>query len=370
MMNTYFNKTSKMECKSVLNNILKENLNYSINYGNGLSNHLPMTAIAMFKSLGDNDETAELMTSFSERYFKGLVEHHYRDPIIDFQQIPHERRLQFMGNGKLFNSWYYYFRKELEGKGFEKVLEEWLPIFVKGLSGGGGHCLLRTYFCLIVRDELEKEVFEGELAVALAYFGTNYLPLGDYDSHEDKVAKAAAGGTTEIAVENDQVLLGEMAKSSLMNSRLIATQLQVVSWDESFQSMRKEHHINLDFEKTLKRLAAQSIKDPDFSLLHNLTVGQCILELFDMLPYLKDTYIKEAYADFVLSVYYLRRNSFTISSESDISDSITVEDILEMVPSKNNAHSIKSGFSLVELYKRFDDKVFLVSAEAFMNRYN
>ena len=356
-----------MECNINLNKIIKGNLQYSVTYGNGLSNHLSMAVIALYHLIKEDTNLLPLLDTLNERTIPKLSIYKAKKPLLDFNQIEDARKIDLLGKIEYFDAWHVYFLKQIENNGEDAVLKQWLPLLIKGLSGAGGHCLLRIYFALLAKGELEKAVFNEELAFGLSYFASYFLPLGKFSKELPKLSKIKK--SISFKITNDQVLLNKEAKYSLVNSHLIATKLKIISWDTTFQNLRTNISPLTNMFVILEFLAREAIKKVDFALLHNITVGQAILDLLEKYPYLHKTHIKQAYLDFVIGVYFLRRNSYEIPDTTSENELITLEEIEKEVPNLKNDHSIKSVFSLINLYKRSKKTIFLTAAKSFMQYY-
>lgn len=130
-------------------------------YGNGLSNHVPMSLCAL----------SEMGASFRELkyYFETstsqLILRNLESPNSDDGYLS-----MVLGNKESFETYYNYFYTSISKKGYEKVLKNELPILMKGVAGAAFHPLIRLKYAL--HSNSKKEI-----AISLAYWASHYLEL-------------------------------------------------------------------------------------------------------------------------------------------------------------------------------------------------
>jgi hypothetical protein len=138
--------------------LLAQARRFSPEYGDGLANHLPMALIALDRMGAD----AATMQRFFARYSRRL------EPAGDASGPADP--LQLLGTGAGCAPLARHFHGLIEADGVDPVLRHWLPLLMPGVAASAFHGLIRLAYAIDARDQ-------AEIALALAYWSTEYLAL-------------------------------------------------------------------------------------------------------------------------------------------------------------------------------------------------
>ena len=148
----------------MLSTILKDNRNYSAEYGPHLSNHLSMASLALSGIGGSEREIETFATYYREKHALIRLKH-------DDTRLSAASWTKYLGDRQKEFSAIEYFRRAIESEGRDKVLRAHLPVLLRGIGAGAFHPLIRTAYALDSDDD-------AELAVGLGYWLVSYLDLG------------------------------------------------------------------------------------------------------------------------------------------------------------------------------------------------
>lgn len=131
-------------------------------YHGGLSNHLPMTLIALEK-LGASSSRLE---AYFDAYQTKL------EPLQQAQAQPTRATWKTaLGGHRHYAAFAAFFTAELSRNGKAETLRTYLPELFEGVAAGAFHALIRLGYALDANHD-------AETARALAYFASRYQPLG------------------------------------------------------------------------------------------------------------------------------------------------------------------------------------------------
>jgi hypothetical protein len=134
---------------------------YHPSYGGGLSNHCPMTLIAL-ERMGATPQRVE---SFALAYLKRL------EPApLPGEAIDAENWRVRLGEESAYGDYLGFFRREVGRLNARAALRAYLPELAPGLGAAAFHPVIRTAFGVIADDP-------EEIAVGLAYWASRYLAL-------------------------------------------------------------------------------------------------------------------------------------------------------------------------------------------------
>jgi hypothetical protein len=147
---------------SVAQRILEDNRHYDAQFHHGLSNHLSMAIVAL-DELGAPDAR---LSEFFERYRSRLEPvPARRDPIV---------RASWgaaLGTQSRYADYLAFFQAEVAHAGVDRAVRVYLPALMPGVAGSSFHPLIRLGYAAHARDA-------ADVAVSLAYFADQFLPLG------------------------------------------------------------------------------------------------------------------------------------------------------------------------------------------------
>jgi len=145
----------------LLKSLLAKTRHYHPSYHGGLSNHCPMTLIAL-ERLGATPQRVE---SFAQAYVKKL------DPApLPGEAIDAENWRERLGEEGAYPDYLGFFRREVGRLNARATLRAYLPELAPGLGAAAFHPIIRTAFGVIADDA-------EEIAVGLAYWASRYLAL-------------------------------------------------------------------------------------------------------------------------------------------------------------------------------------------------
>lgn len=247
---------------------LDHSLRYDAEYGQRLSNHLPMLLVALHRLGASDDRLAAASTSYAHKLQAmpppqaWQAGDPWREPLGQPAAWPRYR--------DLFATW-------LQEEGAGETLRQALPALLPGCGAAAFHGLIRTAYAV-------DAAHRAELAHALAYWASRWLDLGvDDPSGGDQTA----GGTGR---QGDPAPLLKVAAAvpgvAASPSGTIVERMHHAAWQPGFAQAVSP--LRLD-ENTLPRLARQAAqlyaRSGDFSVLHLVTSAWALRVL---LPFVDD----------------------------------------------------------------------------------
>lgn len=136
----------------------------SVEFGNDLANHLPMVLWAQ-QRLGGTDVDAE---RFAAHY---VAANGCTPPASSPAPIGPEAWTEHFGDRRFESAYRAFFASELGRLGEAELLARYLPRLVPGIAASALHSLMRLAYAIDAQSP-------AEVATALAYAATTYLPLG------------------------------------------------------------------------------------------------------------------------------------------------------------------------------------------------
>jgi hypothetical protein len=162
---------------------------YDAQFRDGLSNHLPMTLVALAK-LGA-DETR--VSAFRDKYITRLE----RTP-SSRTPITRETAPRVLGTHERYTDFFVFFDGEISRESDAcVVVREFLPMLMRGVAAAAFHGVIRLAYAVGAGDASKSEI-----AAALAYFADTCLPL---DANADANANTDAdvlGGLRRLSLES------------------------------------------------------------------------------------------------------------------------------------------------------------------------
>ena len=147
----------------LLKDLLAKARRYHPSYRGGLSNHCPMTIIAL-----------ERMGAAPMR-----VQHYALKYLLRMERAPQpgdainaENWRERLGEAEAYGEYLGFFQREVARLNARAALRTYLPDLAPGLGAAAFHPIIRTAYGVIAEDS-------DEIAVGLAYWASRYLPLAE-----------------------------------------------------------------------------------------------------------------------------------------------------------------------------------------------
>jgi hypothetical protein len=237
----------------------------SVEFGTELANHLPMVLWAQHRLGGDAADAARFAATY-------LAATGCRPPAPSPAPIKPAAWTERLGDRRFETAYRVFFATELERLGQTALLARYLPTLVPGIAASALHALMRLAYAL---DADSPE----EVATALAYAATTFLPLGQGTGAAPRTADP--GGV--LALMADDPAFGDVRCESPLLWHFMRRMADV----PAFFPVHDWLEVGPD---TIARMARDSLRlyaaTMDFSALHAVT-GTHWLRL--VLPHLDQT---------------------------------------------------------------------------------
>ncbi len=233
---------------------LDRSLRYDAEYGQRLSNHLPMLLVALHRLGADNERIATAGATYARKLHAmppaqaWQAGDPWREPLGQPAAWPRYR--------DLFATW-------LQEEGAGDTLRQALPALLPGCGAAAFHGLIRTAYAV-------EAAHRAELAHALAYWASRWLDLGLCDpSGADHAAGGAGHQADPVPLLKAAAAVPGVADSP---SATIVERMHHAAWQPGL--VPAVSPLRLD-ENTLPRLARHAAqlyaRSGDFSVLHLVT---------------------------------------------------------------------------------------------------
>lgn len=248
-----------------LTKLLQDGQRFSPSYGGGLSNHLPMTLIAL-TALGGDDAARE---AHVQRYAKRLEPLHEADMHIDAARFD-----RYLGDWAAHAAYRKFFHQALAEHGTAATLAAWWPELAPGIAAAGFHGLIRLAYGLEAANA-------PEIATGLAYIASAHTPLIDRAS---SIADGSAG------LEQALAELRSAFSGNRIEAGLIIEELRLATEEPAFfphlklprlDSTQDCASVRADFARVSVRLYLAA---PSFNSLHLVTGTHALETVMDKLP--------------------------------------------------------------------------------------
>jgi hypothetical protein len=240
-----------------LRELLTQAARWDAEYGDSLSNHLPMALTALHRLGAGNERLA----AFEARYTRRLHE----APPIEPWPAGDAWRPRF-GDPRAWPSYRALFREWIAHEGARDMLQQVLPPLMRGVGAAAFHGPIRTAYALAANHG-------RELADALAYWACRWFECGSARANGEEADPAPVLAAFDFAHE-------------LPAARLIAQSMANAASHPRFASVVARLHV--DLPRTLPRLAQIAAEryaaGADFTVLHLVTSAhamQCLLPWFE-----------------------------------------------------------------------------------------
>ena len=341
----------------LLNNIFKENLNYLPKWNGALANHVSMEAFALFtmkKRVPIDDAKIERE---AKEYMKNLTPLRVNSTSIDLNQLSWDMQKSLLGHDEYYESWKDFFLIQFSDNEPKEIIGIWLERLGVGLSAAAGHSVIRLAYAVMAKPHLEQEVFIEELATCLADYASRYFPL----SNETLEISSSQEITLDQYILDHKNLSVENL-SLLASCRLIEDKYFLGRNFPEFQDTLKQVNANVNLNEILKNLASIAVTNPNFALLHCITLGHATMYLLDNLPEFNKTNIFHGYRDFVIAALLCNNLNYVSFKRKEV----TLNQVYAQVSKLDNDHSQKIVFTLTELYKQKSSPIYLEAALSYI----
>lgn len=217
-------------------------------YGHGLSNHLPMSLVAL-QRLGASDARLQ---EFADRYAARLQAAPAAEPWPPGDAWPPR-----LGEVQAWPAYRSLFAEWIAQEGGADMLGQVLPQLMPGVGAAAFHGLIRTAYAA-------RCGHRAELADALAYWACRHLRLGEMG---DPLAGRAPASTTD-----DPVALLRELRASPSTADLIFERMRQASLDDRINRVAARLYVDGQTLQRLARAAAYAYaRSGNFVALHLLT---------------------------------------------------------------------------------------------------
>jgi len=322
-----------------------DSLAFAPEFGDGLSNHLPMALVAA-EWLEERLGLAGRVEAFFAAYAPRL------EPLATDGKTE-----AILGDYASLGAFDAAYSEQIHRRGSAAALTDALGVLGRAVPATAGHGLLRVYFA-VEALALAPDLATRELARGLSYWAARYHILSDAERGSSSLSEVLSG----------LVPLAEADRIEMRQHRLITERQDAVSRSPIFRTAAASvDGASVDVLGVAARLAAVAVTRPDFTLLHALTTAQAILGLAAALPELDLGPLKQGWSDFVIAAC-LTENLPTQPTAPP--GAATVDQLRALVAATVDDHAIKSAFSLLRLHDLSQDPVFLSAALALQQAFH
>lgn len=313
----------------MINDIVNEfGKKYGPTFGGGLSNHLPMGQVALYRLIDDLEAVTILTNHYVAAAELPLLEA-LKMVVIDIEDE--------LGNIDAYGAYVDFFEIEIKEKGLDQAIKDALRILYKGLIGGAFHGVIRLAYAMESNNE-------DEIIRALAYYASEYLAL--------------PSPVKEIKLNDLEAYLDEQIKNTYFQDfnaghGLFTTRLGRIFSDANFEDLniRVDDDGQVIYDVMIKYALKTYLATGDFLSLHTITGLHAI------------GILKSYFQDFgqVMGVYLTAYLGSLLSMKLESFEPITAKTYLKtwddgphFIRQTMDVHSIKFMYScraLYEIYK-------------------
>ncbi len=319
-----------------------DSLQFAPEFGEGLSNHLPMALVAV-ERLEARLGLRGRVDAFAAAYTPRL------EPAVATNAGAGGAAI--LGDYDSLGAFEVGYAAELQRRGFDATLENALTTLGRGVPAAAGHGLLRVYFAVEARAMAPTEVVDQELSRGLAYWSARH-----------RVLATSAHGTSLLASVLSQLPpLPSDERAAIQRQRLITERQERVALTSQFlDAAAAVDGATVDVLATAATLARIASVRPDFTLLHALTTAQALVDLGRALPTVDLGPLAQGWSDFVIAASLTENLPTAPPAPSVPADAL--DQLRQLVATTTDDHALKSAFSLLRLHDHTGDSVFLGAA--------
>jgi hypothetical protein len=200
------------------NILIEKGLVYKPLYARNLSNHLPMSLVALDKMSANE----AIQKSYFDHSIKRLVRRENNELIIT--QIN-----DALGQAEYFEAYYNYYLGRLEKDSIKNLMSESISILIKGISASAFHAFIRLSYAL---ETCNKK----EIAYALAYWSSEYNELATNSKYTENSLPEIINQINPISQNHDfspGIIIDRMNEiNSILKASNIAIQSKDLNLDE------------------------------------------------------------------------------------------------------------------------------------------
>jgi hypothetical protein len=226
----------------------------------------------------------------------------------------------------------------IRAEGVDAVLRRWLPPLAPGVAASAFHGMIRLAYAIDARDQ-------SEIALALAYWTTAYLPLSLSTAGTDaplaEVARDLAHATRGYAFEPGNIV-----------SRIT----QIARHPAVASAALQPAGLNLADVREFALAAYQARED--FTLLHIVTACHAFRVVS---PYLADPQaaLRELWQAVLMAWLTAQADAPARPFDAGVTPLITPEELRAQCLASNDDHAIKLGYSALCEYRAHGDARYL-----------
>lgn len=292
-------------------------------YGSGLTNHLNMSMYSQY-ALGKDQAS---IIEFAEWYIQSKDIKKVLKTDVDIDDFHGH-----LGQQNAYDQLVRFYEKEIETKGYEKVLKDNIDELLLGSAGDAFHGLIRLAYAVEVKDD-------KEVARALAYLSDAYV---DFHIEVDKLSPAEPLQTAKALSESEHF------KTKKFQRPLIIGRMIDVAEDEAVMTLLKllpDDRLNI---KAMHEVAITLYAmTRDFTMLHGFTSTHALSIL---LPYIND--VEKALHNHWLNlqVAYLSTNCVKLT-KIPRTKAMAWSEIFSLAITSSDDHTHKLTYSLYQTEK-------------------
>ncbi len=324
---------------TVLHQLLDDGAQHDAEYRGSMSNHLPMTLVALY-ALGADDTRLQAHAAF---YARRLL------PAPAPQTWPRgEPWPARLGQRAAWPAYRHLFAEWLERETGTAVLRQVLPLLLPGVAGAAFHGLIRVAYATSVGHA-------GELADALAYWACCHQRLPQPAPGDDTHPAA------DLHSDPGRVLaqLLHDARNFRSSAGLIAERTLAAAAAPAFARQVRRLQLGDDAQEMLGRLARLAaegyVQSHDFTVLHLATSAHAMQVLWPLLdePEAAVRHYWAAFAAAVLGTSW-RPGPKPLPPPPDL----PWPEVFQRATASDNEHVVKLVFSCREQFRASGDEVY------------
>ncbi|MUJ21670.1 questin oxidase family protein [Aliivibrio fischeri] len=289
----------------------------------GITNHLPMTLIALDRLGAPAERLDEYFLSYSEK-------------LKPFQNAACEKDfswLKHLGNKDKFNAYLNFYSDQISLLGIKLALSKYINRLIQGCAASAFHALIRLSYGII--QENNKEIAFG-LAHMSAYFMRLPVPIRVNSKPESVINNALRAFSKYVA-------LGDSVTKRITD----------ISTKPEYSSVNY-YPADLSLRACSKLFSKLYLQSHDFTVLHTVTSCHAMRVL---LPYIddKDIALKSYWSAALVAILSIKDLKFNFVIEDEHSENLNLQTAIN----SNDDHTIKLVFSCIEEYKHYNDVNYL-----------
>jgi len=306
-----------------LQNLLVEARKFQCEWGHnipgkpGLSNHLPMALIALYR-LG---ASIEELNRFFNAYLPNLR------PLTEADNtITPENFKKYLGTHCDNSAWIHFFQEEVEERGLAETLNEYLPKLMPGVAAAAMHPMIRLGYALDIGSE-------EEAIHALGAWGYSYIPLAVVVEPKGQLTPEEVF----LVIQGSPDLASQPTPDGLITGQLIECSARPSFQEVVCQANPEAFHLG-EFARLARLFYLAS--DGDFTALH------CVTSLHayrNLLPYICEKEATRWLWPILCAAYISRGTPRLLPVEK--SEGSSWDQVISSCISSNDDHAIKLAYT-------------------------